>query len=212
MAFPAKLRGRSALLIALLPLVLAMSPRPGRAAGDCNRSIVTSFLVGNMSGNAIEHGLGRGFEVLARDGTGALLPNTNVILDLDRLGPLVIRPARTQSPGITVNCATKEFSRMTDVNGIARFALCFGRFDVLGSVGVTIDGTQCPTGYPARSTDIDGADGMTGLNDLSAFAGHFLMGTGVLCCDWNLDGQVALGDFGIFAVEFLSAVTREYCP
>jgi hypothetical protein len=194
-------------------LLCPILPATAFAAGDCNRSTITTFLVGNSSGNEIQHALGgKGFEVVARDAAGNALPNVNVILDLDRMGPLIIRPMRNQNAGITVNCATKEFSKMTDAAGLARFGLRFGKWDAVGSVGVTIDGTQCPIAYPARSTDIDGQDGGALLADFSAFAAHYVSGTGLLCCDWNLDGELGLADLAIFSVEFLFPTVGEYCP
>jgi hypothetical protein len=63
-----------------------------------------------------------------------------------------------------------------------------------------------------RSTDIDGADGKTGLGDLVFFSTNFLSNPAAQETDFDINGNTGLGDLVIFSTEFLTGPTLAYCP
>jgi hypothetical protein len=123
-----------------------------------------------------------------------------------------VRLYATQEAGATFDCASKTLARMTDLTGTAvfhpRFGGCANGQDVLVSGDGVIVGQ-----VPARSTDMDGIDGCTGLGDFGMFAERFLSSLPHPEADFdNSGGPLGLGDLSIFSQDLLSDVKGSYCP
>jgi hypothetical protein len=96
---------------------------------------------------------------------------------------------------------------------MATFFPRFGGSDNRAIVRITSSGV--PLGFvPAISTDLDGADGQTGLTDLDLFAGLLLHEPNAHPeADFDQSGgSLGLGDFVIFSGEFLTGSQGAYCP
>jgi hypothetical protein len=116
-----------------------------------------------------------------------------------------------QNAGTTLNCAAKTISRVTNAGGAVNFASRIGKFDNGNNVNVIADGIPLVL-VKGRSTDIDGTDGTAGLGDFTIFANNYLYAGAAQETDFDLDGSTGLNDFSIFAAEFLGQVTGTYCP
>ncbi len=180
------------------------------------QSSVEQVVVGNASGN----GLGRGgaigteavpgFEVVVRDVNNALLQNKNVVVDYSATS---VRLFNSQSDGSTLNCAAKTVSKLTPANGTVVFMTKMGGFSNTNSVEVSADGVVLAL-VKSRSTDIDGVDATTGLNDFSIFAAAFAALLPAMQVNYDLSPSDVpdLADFAIFSAEFASAAVGTYCP
>jgi hypothetical protein len=116
-----------------------------------------------------------------------------------------------QNAGTTLNCAARTISRVTNAAGAVNFAARVARFDHGMNIDVRADGVPLFV-VKGRSTDIDGTDGTAGLGDFTIFAHNYLYAGAAQETDFDLDGSTGLNDFSIFAAEFLGQVTGSYCP
>jgi hypothetical protein len=122
-----------------------------------------------------------------------------------------IRLFAIQNAGTILDCAARTVSRVTNSSGAVNFAVRLGGYDNTSVVFVRGNGEQFGP-VPVRSTDLDGLDGMTGLGDFALFADNFLTATAAKETDFDLGGTTGLGDFVIFAAEFLGGAAHSYCP
>ena len=174
---------------------------------DPRFTTVDPVVVGNASGNALG-GLSPGFDVVVRDVSNNPVPGQIVTLDF---WPTALRLSSVQSAGTTLNCAAKKISRVTDANGAVKFAARFGGYTNVDAIYVDESGIELGS-VKARSTDIDGLDGKTGLGDFALFSNNFLGNTAAQETDFDLNGLTGLADFSLFVNEFLSGATAPYCP
>lgn len=117
-----------------------------------------------------------------------------------------------QEPGTTVDCALRTLTRYTGPDGVATFHPRFGKGCAEATVLVSSIGVPLAH-VPARSTDLDGADGCVGLMDLALFARPFLDGNPHPEMDFDGSGGAAgLGDFSLIAKDFLLGAKGTYCP
>ncbi|MGH7725440.1 MAG: hypothetical protein ACREOU_08425 [Candidatus Eiseniibacteriota bacterium] len=182
---------------------------------DPRNSTVEPVLVGNPGGHAMtsvgDPGTNGapGFLVVLRDINNGNLMNEVIELDFSAAN---VRLGTTQSPGTTVDCTRRVLSKWTDLQGRAVFTPCFGGATEGPAVLVTGDGVWLAH-VPARSTDLDGLDGVTGLSDLGRFSTAFLTEPHSHPeADFDASGSIGLTDFALFAGEFLSAASATYCP
>lgn len=196
---------RKALTIAAGLAVVASAASAG--VPDNTFSTSDAVVVGNASGNAIG-AVPVGFDVTVRDANNTPLAGRTVTLDFSGT---VVKVFQVQNAGTTVNCPAKTISRVTNGSGAVNFASKIGRFDNANNIDVIADGVPLFT-VKARSTDIDGADGTTGLPDFATFGNNFLNNAGAQETDYDVSGTTALPDFSIFGSEFLGGATGTYCP
>ncbi len=175
---------------------------------DPRYSTCDAVVVGNTSGIAIG-GTPAGFDAVIKDVTNA--PRPGVIVRLD-FSPTSIRLVSVQNAGITLDCAARTVSQVTNANGAVNLAVRFGGFVSTNSVYVSHDGVEFAT-VKARSTDLDGVDGKTGLADLALFSANVLANPAAQETDFDLNGTTGLGDLRIFADEYLRTdPAQSYCP
>ena len=204
----------AATVLAFLALV------PGTATSavpDCGQSTIPRILVGNATGNFLPPP--NGYVVVVRDIAGFVVPGARVTLSFGDTPVALVRLQSVQNAGTVVNCATRDISQMANAAGEARFGARLGGYQPAPTIDVVLDGILCPDRVVSRSTDlVQAAPATTGLADFNAFAACY---TNPLCqCtagadefDYDLDFQGAcLGDFALFATEFLSLVVGPYCP
>jgi hypothetical protein len=167
------------------------------------------IIVGNSSGTAIG-GAPAGFDVSMRDANNVAMPGVVVTLDFSATG---MKLYAVQDAGTTVDCAARTVSRTTDALGRVNFALRVGGFANARLVRVSGGAGLLDVNVPARSTDIDGADGRTGLGDFAYFATRYGLVTAPEC-NFNLsaDDIPVLGDFAVFAAEYQGTSGAAYCP
>lgn len=193
---------RKALTIAAGLAVVASVASAG--VPDPRFSTTDLVVVGNASGNAI----GGGYDVVVRDVNNAALAGQTVVLDFSATPMKVFT---TQNAGTTVNCVAKTISRVTNASGAVNFAARVARFDNTNGVEVSAAGVVLAT-VKGRSTDIDGADGTTGLGDFAIFGNNFQNNPAAQETDFDLDGSTGLGDFASFGAEFQNGTVGTYCP
>jgi len=203
--------------LALLALG-AFAPAASAGVPDPRYSSFTPVLVGDASGDPIAvkvaplgvSGPSLGFMVNVRDVGNAPQHGATAILDFQGTG---LRPYLEQESGTTVDCAQGFIEKLCDSHGIAVLHPRFGGFTT--GAPVVILGSGVVLGeVPARSTDMDGQGGSTGLGDFTLFAPLFL-GASTAHPEADFDasgGPIGLGDFTIFAREFLSGAHGTYCP
>lgn len=196
-------------------LGVAMSPAPCRA--DVPNPPFSTFdpvLVGTASGTAVLRSGATipGFRVVVRDMFN--MPIAGATVDLEFQDAPTVRGQGTQNPGTTVNCALRTMRKVTDASGTAIFAARFGGFDNANHVLVMADGVVLGS-VRARSTDMAGDDGATGLADLALFSRAYVPTPCASCPEADFDasgGPVGLNDFAILAREFLlNAPAGTYC-
>jgi hypothetical protein len=193
---------RKALTIAAGLAVVASVASAG--VPDPRFSTADLVVVGNASGNAI----GGGYDVVVRDVNNAALAGRTVVLDFSAT---TMKVFTTQNAGTTVNCVAKTISRVTNASGAVNFAARVARFVNTNGVEVSADGVVLAT-VKGRSTDIDGADGTTGLGDFAIFGNNFQNNPAAQETDFDQDGSTGLGDFATFGAEFQNGTTGTYCP
>jgi hypothetical protein len=196
---------RKALLIAAGFAVVASVASAG--VPDPRFSTIDNVVVGNASGVAMG-GAPAGFDVTVRDVSNAPLSGVTVTLSFSTAGMKVFS---TQNAGTTVNCPAKSISRVTNGSGQVNFASRVAKFNNAATVDVSANGVSLGTAK-GRSTDMDGADGKTGLGDFALFSGNFLLNPAAQESDFDLNGNTGLGDFALFSSEFLTGPTLTYCP
>jgi hypothetical protein len=114
--------------------------------------------------------------------------------------------ADQHDPRLTVNCATRTVSAMTDLNGVALFTV----------IGTGIGGPASPSsalkiyadgvllgGVSVAVLDRDGVGGLTGM-DLAQWAGDLWAGTNPARADLDGNGVVNGGDLSRFAAAFFN--------
>ncbi|MGH7724644.1 MAG: hypothetical protein ACREOU_04380 [Candidatus Eiseniibacteriota bacterium] len=204
---------RKALTIAAGLAVVATVASAG--VPDPRNSTTEAVIVGNVTGNPL--GAPGDLGTSAVGGFEVIvrdINNTALIgrpVTLDFASAANVRLFNSIGGGITINCAAKTLTKPTDGTGLALFAAKIGGFANTDVVEVSADGVALAN-VKARSTDIDHLDGTTGLGDFGLFANNFLNVPSAPESDFNVDGTTGLGDLGIFAVEFLAAVSAAYCP
>lgn len=196
---------RKALTIAAGFVVVASIASAG--VPDPRFSTLDAVVVGNSSGTAIG-GSPAGFDVTVRDVNNAPLSGRTVTLNFAASGMKVFN---TQNAGTTLNCIAKSISRVTNGSGAVNFGARVAKFNNANTVEVSADGVVLGN-VKGRSTDIDGIDGKTGLNDLSILAANILTNPAAQQTDFDLNGTTGLGDLGLFATELLTGPTLAYCP
>lgn len=196
---------RKALTIAAGFVVVASVASAG--VPDPRFSTLDAVVVGNVSGTAIG-GSPAGFDVTVRDVNNAPLSGRTVTLNF---APSGMKVFSTQNAGTTVNCTAKSISRVTNGSGAVNFGSRIGKFNNSNTVEVSADGVVLGN-VKGRSTDIDGTDGKTGLNDLALFSTNLLTNPSAQQTDFDLNGTTGLGDLALFSTELLTGPTLTYCP
>jgi hypothetical protein len=198
---------RKALTAAVALAVVASVASAG--VPDPRTSSAERMVAGNASGNQ-NAGVGAdGYDVVVRDVNGAGLGGRTVVIDWSADASLKVHNA--QNAGITVNCAAKTISKLTDASGAVKFGPRIGDFNNGNVVQVTADGVVLAT-IRTTSTDLDGTGGSTGLGDLSIFSANYLNNPSAQETDFDDTGSTGLGDLSIFSAEYLSGATGTYCP
>lgn len=193
-------------ILSLLALCVAGSVAPaGATTPDPRNSSTDIAVIGNSSGTPMGT-TPPGFDVRLRDVNNAPLVGTAVTLDFSATG---MKLYAAQNAGTTLNCAARTITRVTDAAGGVNFAARIAGFDNTNSIEVSHDGVVIAT-LPARSTDLDGADGRTSLGDFVLFAANF--GTAARETDYDLNGSTGLGDFVLFSEEYGKVPAQPYCP
>jgi len=122
-----------------------------------------------------------------------------------------LRLYTTAEEGTTLNAANKSLSRFSAPDGSAVFHPRFGGACNATDVLVEAEGVVLRH-VPARSTDIDAANGCVDIGDFGRFAeGYLKPGHPELDFDGS-GGAIGLGDFAIFGRDLVSGVKGEYCP
>jgi hypothetical protein len=196
---------RKALTIAAGFVVVASVASAG--VPDPRFSTLDAVVVGNVSGTAIG-GAPAGFDVTVRDVNNAPLSGRTVTLNFAASGMKVFS---TQNAGTTVNCAAKSISRVTNGSGAVNFGARIAKWNNSNTVEVSADGVVLGN-VKGRSTDLDGIDGRTGLNDLAILSTNLLTAPSAQNTDFDLNGVTGLSDLGVFATELLTGPTLSYCP
>ena len=122
-----------------------------------------------------------------------------------------LRLYTTAEEGTTLNAANRTLSRFSAPDGSAVFHPRFG--GACNQADVLVQAEGVVLGHvPARSTDIDAANGCVDIADFGRFAGAYLQaGHPELDFDGS-GGMIDLGDFAIFGRDLESGVKGEYCP
>jgi len=187
-----------------VPATLAVLSSPAVAKfPDPAFSQVDPVVVGDAAGSSA-------FRVVFRDVTNAPLYSELATLDFSQS---TVRLYEVQEPGVVVDCAARTLSKVTDHAGVAVFHPRFGGACRSNSVQILGEGVMVMAMVPARSTDMDGLDGCTGLGDFGMFAQRYLSSLPHAEADFdNSGGPLGLGDFAIFSRGLLNGVKGTYCP
>ena len=193
-------------ILSLLALAVAGSVAPaGATTPDPRNSSTDIAVIGNSSGTPMGT-TPPGFDVRLRDAHNAPLVGTAVTLDFSATG---MRLYAAQNSGTTLDCAARTLTRVTDATGGVNFAARIAGFDNTNAIEVSHQGVVIAI-VPARSTDLDGADGQTSLGDFVLFATNF--NTPARETDYDLNGSTGLGDFVLFVSEYGRVPAEAYCP
>jgi hypothetical protein len=188
---------------AALAAVILLAPDAFAKVPDPRFSQFDQVVVGDASG-------GHSYRVAFRDVSNAPLAYREVTLDFSN-SP--VRLYAAQEAGVTLNCAARTLTKMTGLDGVAIFRPRFGGACAGADVGVTWDGWAIVS-VSARSTDMDGVDGSTGLSDLALF-GPLLLARSTSNPEADFDGSggaIDLADFVLFSRDLLSGAKGIYCP
>ena len=194
-----------------LVLAALMFPDSAFAQGlpDPRFSTCDPVVVGNVSGAAIGSAPA-GFDVTLRDVNNAPLVGHVIVVDFSSSA---MRLLGAQNPGTTIDCAGRRLSRVTNAQGAVNFAARVAGYDNTNAIAVIHqENGEILAHVKGRSTDLDGADGMTGLGDFALFAANFLNNPAAQETDFDQGGNTGLGDFALFSAEFLRSTTSPYCP
>ena len=197
---------RAVLSLAFLSLAFAV-PAAVAESPDPRFSTCDLILVGNVSGTPLGSAPA-GFDVVVRDVNNAPLPGRVVTIDF---GSSAMKVFAVQNAGITLDCAARTISRVTNAQGAVNIGARVAGYDNTNAVLVLENGNLLAK-VKGRSTDIDGADGTTGLGDFAIFGDNFLNHSEAQETDFDLDGRTGLGDYAVFGAEFLRGAVHPYCP
>src|SRR5688500_14147726 len=131
---------------------------------DPRFSQVDPVVVGNSSGTPMG-AEPAGYDVLIRDVNNAPVPGRLVTLDFSATA---MKLYAVQNAGVTLDCASRQIHGVTNASGAIKFAPRIGGWENTNSVVVFNGGVELAR-VKGRSTDIDGADGTTGLGDFAIF-------------------------------------------
>jgi hypothetical protein len=190
---------RSTVIAALTALLL-----PAFASAkvpDPRFSTIDPILFGSPAGS-------RAYRVVVRDINAA--PDQSKVVTLDFSGTS-LRLYTTAEEGTTLNAVNKTLSRFSGPDGSAVFHPRFGGACNAADVMVLAEGVLLGH-VPARSTDIDAANGCVDLADLARFAQAFAEPSHSELDFDGSGGVIGLGDFAIFGRDLESGVKGEYCP
>ena len=199
--------------LSLLALVftLAVDPRVAHATSpDPRYSTIDLVVVGNSSGSLMTESSGNapGYDVTVRDVNNTPVPGHVVVLDFSNSA---MKLYAVQNAGTTLDCALRRLSQVTNGAGAVKFAARLGGYDNTNAIEIVHEGVVLGI-VKGRSTDLDGADGTTGLGDFALFAANFLNNQAAPETDFDLGGSTGLGDFSLLSAEFLRNTTSAYCP
>ena len=210
-------------ILALVPVLfvaLTSTTAPAKVP-DPRFTRVPAPIVGSVSGAMLPSCSGTGstaaeridgFRVETRDVNNSPLWFKPVTLDFSQS---TIRLFADDTPGVTVDCAARTVTALTDQHGVVVFRPRFGGSSSGATILVTSDGVELRQ-IAARSTDVDG-DGTTGLADFARVGRNFQDGSADPSTDFDpcapgSEGRTTLSDFAIFARELVRSAQGTACP
>lgn len=196
---------------AVSALLAPAAARAGEQVPDPRNSTFYSVVIGRPPAGATSPGgplEAVNYPVVLKDVNNAPLVGQAVVLHF----PASIRLYATQVPGTTVDCAARTLTRVTDATGLASFGPRFGGFDNANLILVWRGSTEQLGTIKARSFDIDGLEGGTGVADFALFSHNYLAAPSAIETDFNQDGTTFIHDFALFAEQYLNAGQGAYCP
>jgi hypothetical protein len=199
---------RLSTLASLALAAAAILPGLSRAAvPDPSTSTIPGYVVGRPSGSPTTESV-----IIVRDVAAVPIPGATVELNFSLA---LLRPYTTQNAGVTLNCAQRTVSVVTDNQGVARISPRFGGCHTGLAIPIRADGVFLGT-VRGRSPDLDGQGGRAGLGDFASFAAAYnswIATGGPPSSCFDFDGQgCALCAFSIFAEDFLYGPTLTNCP
>lgn len=200
---------RTAPALAAIVFLVALAPPTVRADTPSPvNSWVEPVIIGTVSGNITT----ASNEYRTRMLDVNQSPHVQQLVSLD-FSNTSIRLFGAQNSGITVNCAARTLSRLTDGQGYAIFVPRFAGFENSNRVAVYHEGVLLAL-VKARSFDIDALDQVVGLNDFSLFAAAFAAIQPHPQTNYNESFSEVpdLGDFQNFVDQFARAAYGAYCP
>jgi hypothetical protein len=188
---------------AALAAVILLASSAFAKVPDPRFSSTDRLIVGNPDGT-------HAFQVNLRDVSNAPLWYEEATLDFSGTS---VRLYAAQEPGVTVDCAARTLMKVSDQTGTVVFHPRFGGSCNPNAVVVSSRGVHLAM-VPARSTDVDGLDGSTGMNDFAVFARAMLeQSTAHPELDFDGSGGApGLADFVLFSKDLLSGAKGAYCP
>jgi len=150
------------------------------------------------------------FHVVVRNVNNAPRSYRKVTLDFSASN---VRLMAAQASGLTLDCAARTLSALTDFGGRVDFLVRFGGFDNAPNDLVIENGVILKK-VPARSCDLDGLGGCASIGDLARFT-PLLLSHSVSNpeADLNLSGgPIDLGDFAILTRAIREGGAGSYCP
>ncbi|MCE9628180.1 MAG: hypothetical protein K8R56_09725 [Candidatus Eisenbacteria bacterium] len=166
-------------------------------------------LVGH-TGSATSHALGE-FAVTIRDLANNPLPNTAIVIDLSGI-PEAVLASEQYDPAMTVDCAHRSVSKLSDATGTARFTIIGASTGgnastLLGGGKIYYNGILI--GSPTVSIyDLDGVGGV-GANDLSIWLADFGSAIPWGRCDYDCNGGVGANDFSLWLSAYGSGLMSQ---
>lgn len=118
-------------------------------------------------------------------------------------------------PGVTVNCASRQLSKLSNSAGVAGFKIIGAASpsacpsDPLGCVSIYACGVLLGTATVA-ALDLDGAPGLTG-NDLAEWLGGFFCNSSSPRLDYDGDGVVGGSDLSAWLAAFQAGGSASGC-
>jgi len=206
------LRRQSLLTAALATLALG-APNRVDAMPGANSTVpwIISLVGSNGAAPASDFG---GFTVTVRDLANNPVVGATVTIDLSFATDLEIC-ADQLDPSVTVNCASKTVSAITDAAGQVSLTLLggsngAGNATTLANGGrIYANGTLI--GSPTVAAfDLDGENGM-GANDLAAFLSDFASGQNFGRSDYDGSGILGANDLAVFLRAFASGAQVVSC-
>ena len=195
-----------AVLAALGSFLLCTTSRAGVSP---QQSSVEPIIVGGSSGDY--YPWSDGFDVVIRDVNHTPIPGAVVTVDF---GGTSVAMYSQQASGITLDCATRTVTKITNASGAAKFVLRFGGSATIQSIPVSSTFSGWLANVKAYSTDLDAVGATTGLSDFAIFAAAFGAVQPHPSTNFNLSVSDVpdLGDFNAFSSEFARAISAGYCP
>ncbi len=200
------------LACSLLLVTLALAAPALASPPDPNLSTIPASiaLVGHRGGVPDPAGT---FVVNVRDRLNNAYPGITVVCDLSACTDLRIA-SQQPYPGLTVDCATKRVSAVSDVNGNAHFCIVGGAVNSGGAPGagaaaMIVFGNGIRFGaVSVAAYDQTGFDGLK-ANDLAAWVGDAMAGLTVARSDYDGNGSLGVNDLSLWVARFLSAASDE---